>query len=192
MINLIIEIIAVISAILYLLLATKEDVKCWYAAIISSSLYFFIMYDAGLIMEAYLQVFYIIMALYGLLQWKKLIQINSNNRIQTWSNIQHFITISSVIILAILTGFILTKYTNAALPFLDAFTSLGAIVTTYMVAKKILENWIYWFVIDAISIYLFLSRGLYLTSILFLVYLIIICFGYIAWRKKYLEFNERH
>jgi len=192
MINLIIEIIAVISAILYLLLATKEDVKCWYAAIISSSLYFFIMYDAGLIMEAYLQVFYIIMALYGLLQWTKLIQSNSTNRIQTWSNIQHFITISSVIILAILTGFILTKYTNAALPFLDAFTSWGAIVTTYMVAKKILENWIYWFVIDAISIYLFLSRGLYLTSILFLVYLIIICFGYIAWRKKYLEFNERH
>ena len=192
MINLIIEIIAVISAILYLLLAAKEDVKCWYAAIISSLLYFFIMYDAGLIMEAYLQIFYIIMALYGLLQWKKLIQINLNNRIRTWSNIQHSITISSVIILAILTGFILTKYTNAALPFLDAFTSWGAIVTTYMVAKKILENWIYWFVIDVISIYLFLSRGLYLTSILFLVYLIIICFGYIAWRKKYIEFNERH
>ena len=192
MMNLIIEIIAVISAILYLLLAAKEDVKCWYAAIISSLLYFFIMYDAGLIMEAYLQVFYIIMALYGLLQWTKLIQINSNNRIRTWSNIQHSITISSVIILAILTGFILTKYTNAALPFLDAFTSWGAIVTTYMVAKKILENWIYWFVIDAISIYLFLSRELYLTSILFFVYLIIICFGYIAWRKRYLEFNERH
>ena len=192
MINLIIEIIAVISAILYLLLAAKEDVKCWYAAIISSLLYFFIMYDAGLIMEAYLQIFYIIMALYGLLQWTKLIQINSNNTIRTWSNIEHFITISSVIILAIITGFILTKYTNAAMPFLDAFTSWGAIVTTYMVAKKILENWIYWFVIDAISIYLFLSRGLYLTSILFFVYLIIICFGYIAWRKKYLEFNEQN
>ena len=192
MMNLIIEIIAVISAILYLLLAAKEDIKCWYAAIISSLLYFFIMYDAGLIMEAYLQVFYIIMALYGLLQWTKLIQINSNNTIRTWSNIQHFITISSVIILAIITGFILTKYTNAAMPFLDAFTSWGAIVTTYMVAKKILENWIYWFVIDAISIYLFLSRELYLTSILFFVYLIIICFGYIAWRKRYLEFNERH
>ena len=192
MINLIIEIIAVISAILYLLLAAKEDVKCWYAAIISSLLYFFIMYDAGLIMEAYLQIFYIIMALQGLLQWTKLIQINSNNTIRTWSNIEHFITISSVIILAIITGFILTKYTNAAMPFLDAFTSWGAIVTTYMVAKKILENWIYWFVIDAISIYLFLSRELYLTSILFFVYLIIICFGYIAWRKKYLETNERH
>ena len=192
MINLIIEIIAVISAILYLLLAAKEDIKCWYAVIISSSLYFYIMYDAGLIMEAYLQIFYIVMALYGWFKWTKSIQINSNNRIRTWSNMKHFITITSVVILAVITGFILTKYTNAALPFLDAFTSWGAIITTYMVAQKILENWIYWFVIDAISIYLFLSRGLYLTSILFLVYLIIICFGYIAWRKNYLESNERH
>ena len=190
MINLIIEIIAVISAILYLLLAAKEDVKCWYAAIISSLLYFFIMYDAGLIMEAYLQVFYIIMALYGLLQWKKLIQINSNNRIRTWSNIKHFITISSVIILATITGIILKKYSNAELPFLDAFTSWGAIITTYMVAQKILENWIYWFVIDSISIYIFISRELYLTSMLFFFYLIIICFGYVSWRKKYLDSYE--
>tara|TARA_Y100000768_G_scaffold307222_1_gene241261 strand:- start:209 stop:784 length:576 start_codon:yes stop_codon:yes gene_type:complete len=187
MINLIIEIIAVISAILYLLLAAKEDVKCWYAVIISSSLYFYIMYDAGLIMEAYLQIFYILMALYGWFKWTKSIQINSNNRIRTLSNIKHFITITSVVILAVITGFILKKYTNAALPFLDAFTSWGAIITTYMVAQKILENWIYWFVIDSISIYIFLSRELYLTALLFFIYLIIICFGYASWRKKYFD-----
>ena len=187
MINLIIEIIAVISAILYLLLAAKENVKCWYAVIISSSLYFYIMYDAGLIMEAYLQIFYIVMALYGWFKWTKSIQINSNNRIRTWSNMKHFITITSVVVLALITGFILKKYTNAALPFLDAFTSWGAIITTYMVAQKILENWIYWFVIDSISIYIFLSRELYLTSLLFFIYLIIICFGYASWRKKYFD-----
>ena len=187
MINLIIEIIAVVSAILYLLLAAKEDVKCWYAVIISSSLYFYIMYDAGLIMEAYLQIFYIVMALYGWFKWTKSIQINSNNRIRTLSNIKHFITITSVVILAVITGFILKKYTNAALPFLDAFTSWGAIITTYMVAQKILENWIYWFVIDSISVYIFLSRELYLTSLLFFIYLIIICFGYASWRKKYFD-----
>ena len=187
MINLIIEIIAVISAILYLLLAAREDVKCWYAVIISSSLYFYIMYDAGLIMEAYLQIFYIAIALYGWLKWTKSIQINSNNRIRTWSNMKHFITITSVVILAVITGFILKKYTNAALPFLDAFTSWGAIITTYMVAQKILENWIYWFVIDSISIYIFLSRELYLTALLFFIYLIIICFGYASWRKKYFD-----
>ena len=74
--------------------------------------------------------------------------------------------------------------TDAALPFLDAFVTWGAVIATYMVAKKLIENWIYWFVIDSISIYLFISRELYLTALLFFVYLIIIIFGYISWKKK--------
>jgi len=85
--------------------------------------------------------------------------------------------------LAIITGLLLEKFTNAALPFLDGLTTWGAIITTYMVAKRLLENWIYWFVIDMISIYLFLSRGLFLTAILFCIYLVIIFFGYRSWIK---------
>jgi nicotinamide mononucleotide transporter len=77
----------------------------------------------------------------------------------------------------------LEKYTEAALPFMDALTTWGAIITTYMVAKKILENWIYWFVIDSISIYIFLSRDLYLTSFLFFTYLFIIVLGYKSWDR---------
>jgi nicotinamide mononucleotide transporter len=90
---------------------------------------------------------------------------------------------------AYISGSLLNIYTKAALPFIDAFTTWGAIVATYMVAKKLLENWIYWFVIDSISILLFLSRELYLTSILFFVYLIIIYFGYRSWTKIKNEMN---
>ena len=69
--------------------------------------------------------------------------------------------------------------TDAALPFFDALTTWGAVVATYMVAKKLIENWIYWFVIDFISVFLFLSRDLFLTALLFVGYLVIIIFGYI-------------
>jgi len=69
------------------------------------------------------------------------------------------------------------------LPFMGALTTWGAIITTYMVAKKVLENWIYWFVIDSISIYIFLSRDLYLTSFLFFTYLFIIVIGYKSWDR---------
>ena len=99
------------------------------------------------------------------------------SRIKKWKEIKHVYVISLVLILAIISGKVLEKYTNAVFPFLDAFTTFGAIITTYMVAKKIIENWIYWFVIDSISIYLFFSRELYLTSLLFFIYLIIIIFG---------------
>ena len=105
-------------------------------------------------------------------------------KITSWKKRYHVYAIIIVTLLAIISGFLLEKYTQAALPFLDAFTTWGAIIATYMVAKKIIENWIYWFVIDSISIYLFISRELYLTSLLFFIYLIIIIFGYRSWRKK--------
>ena len=187
MLNLSLEIIAVITAILYLVLAAKEDVKCWYAAIISSSLYFYIMLNAGLLMEAILQVFYVGMAIYGWKQWNKLSDEQYKIRIKKWNKINHLFAVGIVLILAIISKEILEEYTNAAFPFLDALTTFGAIITTYMVAKKIIENWIYWFVIDSISIYLFYSRELYLTSILFFIYLIIIIFGYKSWNKKLKE-----
>ena len=76
------------------------------------------------------------------------------------------------------------------MPFIDALTTWGAVVTTYMVAKKLLENWIYWFVIDSISIYLFVSRELYFTAFLFLVYLFIIVIGYRSWREIESTANE--
>ena len=178
------EIFAVCSAILYLILAANEDVRCWYAALFSSLLYMYIMYTAGLMMESFLQIFYIFMAIYGWYIWSSKINVKQQLKIRSWKMQYHLYTITIVILLAIFSGFLLEKYTQAALPFLDAFTTWGAIITTYMVAKKIIENWIYWFVIDSISIYLFISRELYLTSLLFFIYLIIIIFGYRSWMKK--------
>jgi nicotinamide mononucleotide transporter len=177
------EIAAVVFAIIYLLLAVKQDVKCWFAAIISSILYFFIMYDAGLYMEAYLQIFYIMMAFYGLQQWRSVDTDAPQFIVRTWDKRTHIKIITLIVIMTLISGFLLEKYTNAILPFIDGLTTWGAIVATYMVAKRLLENWIYWFVIDFISIFLFMSRGLFLTSGLFFIYLVIIYFGYMSWVK---------
>ena len=178
-----IEFLAVVSAIVYLLLAVRQDIRCWFAAILSSFLYFFIMFSAGLYMEAGLQIFYILMAVYGWSQWREESAANIKLSVKTWKPINHLFSISLILLLAYASGLILEKFTNAVFPFIDALTTWGAIVATYMVAKKLLENWIYWFVIDSISIFLFMSRGLVLTSILFFIYLIIIYFGYKSWAR---------
>ena len=177
------EITAVIFAILYLILAVKQNILCWTAGIISSVLYFFIMQKAGLYMEAYLQVFYVVMGIYGWSQWSASNASNPSFIVNTWSKYQHMIAISIILALSLLSGSLLERYTDAALPFLDALVSWGAVVATYMVAKKLLENWIYWFVIDATSIFLFIERGLWLSAVLFATYLVIIFFGYQSWNK---------
>ena len=184
-----IEITAVILAILYLVLAVKQNILCWVAGIMSSVLYFFIMQSAGLYMEAYLQVFYVVMGFYGFSQWRAGDTNNTIFVVNTWSKYQHLTAISIILALSFLSGFLLERFTDAVLPFLDALVTWGAVVATYMVAKKLLENWIYWFVIDATSIYLFISRDLWLTAILFMMYIIIIYFGYQSWSKIKNELN---
>ena len=187
-----IEPAAVILAIAYLLLAVKQNISCWFAAFFSSLLYFFVMYSAGLYMEAGLQIFYCIMTVYGWTQWRVSLPNNTKFLVKTWNRNQHIKAISLIILLALTSGWALEKFTNAALPFIDSLTTWGAIVTTYMVAKRLLENWIYWFVIDTISVFLFYSRGLFLTSILFFVYLIIIYFGYKSWTEMKDEIDAKN
>ena len=186
----IIEGVGAALAIAYLLLALKQNKLCWFAWIASSILYLYVMYQAGLYMESLLQVFYLCMGFYGLSQWTKTINNNQNTYVDLWSIGNHIFAVSLVIVLSFLSGILLSNFSNAALPFIDAFTTWGAIVASYMVAKKILENWIYWFVIDFISVFIFASRGLYFTSALFVTYLVIIYFGYKSWSKIRLNQNE--
>ena len=180
---------AVILAVLYLLLAVRQHILCWLCWIISSCLYLYVMYEAGLYMESMLQIFYIIMGFYGWSQWNRSGDQGSF-QVNRWSPLNHLIAIAVVLMLTFASGQVLELYTEAAMPFIDALTTWGAVVTTYMVAKKLLENWIYWFVIDSISIYLFVSRELYFTAFLFLVYLFIIVIGYRSWREMETAANE--
>jgi nicotinamide mononucleotide transporter len=184
-----IEIIAVILAIFYLVLAVRQNIICWVCGIISSVLYFFIMHSAGLYMEAYLQIFYVFMGFYGWSQWKIGTRDTSNFEVNTWNKSQHFFAASMILILSIFSAALLRLFTDATLPFLDALVAWGAVVATYMVAKKLLENWIYWLVIDSVSIFLFISRDLFPTAFLFGIYIIIIIYGYRLWSKKFQENN---
>ena len=81
-------------------------------------------------------------------------------------------------------GFYFATYTDTQMPMVDSFTTVFSLFATYMVTKKVLENWLYWIVIDAVSIYLYFSRDLHLTSLLFMAYTIIAIFGYFAWLKQ--------
>jgi nicotinamide mononucleotide transporter len=184
-----IEIIAVILAIFYLVLAVRQNIICWVCGIISSVLYFFIMRSAGLYMEAYLQIFYVFMGFYGWSQWEIGTRDTSNFEVNTWNKSQHFFAASMILILSIFSAALLRLFTDATLPFLDALVAWGAVVATYMVAKKLLENWIYWLVIDSVSIFLFISRDLFPTAFLFGIYIIIIIYGYRLWSKKFQENN---
>jgi nicotinamide mononucleotide transporter len=180
------EMAAVALGIAYLLLALRESLWCWYAAFASTAIFLFIFWDVNLFMESALQVYYLGMAVYGWWQWQRTPAGESGKlTISRWSVRQHVAAAAAIILISIMSGTLLTAYTSAALPFLDSFTTWGSVLTTWMVTRKILENWLYWLLIDAVSIVLYLDRGLYLTALLFAVYLVIAVFGFRTWLKHY-------
>ncbi|HIG59815.1 MAG TPA: nicotinamide riboside transporter PnuC [Gammaproteobacteria bacterium] len=175
----VIELIAVILAISYLLLAVKQQIWCWPAAFLSSLIYLYVFFEVQLYMESMLQVYYAGMAVYGWQQWQK--KENDQTRpIRTWPLRQHLISLVLILAGTYIAGRLLVQ-TDARLPYIDAFTTVASVLTTYMVTQKILENWIYWLVIDLVSIFLYLDRALYFTALLFCIYIVIIGFGWLQW-----------
>ncbi len=182
-----IETTGVVLAVLYLLLAMRQNIWCWAAAFVSTSIYLYVFYGARLYMESALQVFYLGMAVYGWYQWRHGPGPDQTLRVTRWRPASHVVAIAGVLIAALVSGRLLSEFSTAALPYLDSFTTWGAVVATFMVARKVLENWLYWFVIDSVSIYLYVNRELYLTALLFAGYLVLIVIGYLSWRKDMQE-----
>ena len=179
------EAVGVVLAVAYLVLAVRQNILCWAAALMSSLIYMVVFYSALLYMESALQIYYAAMAVYGWYQWRYAGDDGAGVRIHTWTFTRHVQVIAGIAVTAVLAGWIMSK-TDAAFPYADALTTVAAIVTTFMVARKVLENWVYWFVIDSISVYLYVARELYLTALLFVFYLVLIVIGYRRWRRDYL------
>ena len=180
-----IELTAVLFALAYLTLVVKENILCWYAALISTILFLVIFWRVQLYMESVLQIYYLAMAVYGWFQWSRGGGQRNGVTITTWSLKTHVLAVLGILLATLASGMLLIKFSNAYFPFLDSFTTWASIVTTFMVAKKILENWIYWFVIDGISIFIYFERELYFTAFLFAIYLVIVLIGFLSWLKEY-------
>ena len=176
-----ITVCAASSGILYIILATKENVWCWLAAAISVSLYMYINYDLGYYLQSTLQIFYLFMAIYGYVMWNKL----DPERIKEWSAKKHLFIIFIGSIITFIIGFILTEYVESSeQPLIDSLTTVFSVFACYMMAKKVLGNWLYWIVIDSLIIYLYYIQGEFILALQFLVYIIIAIFGYFSWIQR--------
>jgi nicotinamide mononucleotide transporter len=178
------EWLAVVSSLLYVILITYKVLAAWIFAALSSVLYIYLCYSNRLYLESILQVFYFGMAIYGWFMWTSDDDTKDVTVIQ-WPLKYHIYNVLISGALMLLFGYIFDQYSNQANPYLDAFTTIFSLMATFMVAKKVLENWIYWIIIDAFSVYLFASRGLYMTSVLFILYTLIAIFGYFSWKKQF-------
>lgn len=178
-----IELVAAALAVAYLLLAIGQYLSCWLAAFISSALYVWVFFNAHLYMESVLNVFYAAMAVYGFWQWQH------GNRggaliVNRWPIGRHALAASGIVAMSFVSYFFLRRYTPAAWPFVDSMVAWSSVFATFLVARKVYENWHWWLLIDSVSVYLSYTRHLYATMLLFGLYLILIVIGMREWRRS--------
>ena len=180
------EYTAVAFSLAYVLLAIKQSLWCWPAAFISTAIYTILFWQGALVLESALNFYYLIMAVYGWWQWiGGNLSHKKEKAIESWTERRHAKWIACALTCALILGYITDNYTNAKLPYLDSFTTVFAVMTTYLVTQKVLENWLYWIVIDIASIYMYWQLGYFPSVALFVLYTGFAVAGYFRWRDLF-------
>lgn len=197
--DLYIEILGTIVGIIYLWLEYKANIYLWLVSIIMPAIYLYVFYIAGLYADFAINIYYLLIAIYGWLAWRygfKLFSIKKEKsggemlKISSLPKKLWLRLLAIYIILQISITWILVTYTNSDVPWLDSFTTSVSIIAMWLLARKYLEQWLIWIVVDIVSVGLYLYKELYYTSALYLFYAIIAIFGYLKW-KSIMYSNEK-
>lgn len=175
-----------LTAIVYVVLAARENNWCWAWGIVSCSLWAyadFVKYD--LWVDGILQLFYVVMGIWGLYAWKFGGNKKQELSITRMSFSEHLKVIGGGAVLTLFFGYVFSKYTPTALPYEDSFITAFSILATFLTVQKKLENWIYWTITDALAIFLFMARGAVFFSVVMLIYTAIAINGYIIWKRNF-------
>lgn len=183
------EIIGTFVGLVYLWLEYHASIYLWVASVVMPIVYTFIFFDAGLYADMGIQIYYVLASIYGFICWKWTITRKNNKNSEEKLKITHaprrLITPMSVISIAltIVIAYILIAFTDSNVPWWDSFTTSLSIVAMWMMARKYIEQWWAWLVVDVVSAGIYLYKELYFTAGLYAFYAVIAYFGYKKWKE---------
>ena len=185
-----VEVLGVITGLVYLYFSVRQIIWLWPFGIISSALFILIFFNSKFYADMGLQVYYLGVSIYGWIYWSRgavgrdersTLPVRRINRQQA--------LVLSVIGILLLLGivYILKQFTDSDVPWGDGFTTAGSIVATWMLARKILEHWMVWVIVDIVAAGLYFYKGLYPSFLLYLVFTIIAVVRFFQWKRSISE-----
>jgi nicotinamide mononucleotide transporter len=179
------ELFAAFLGMGYIIFAAREIKWCWPLAFVSTLIYTLLFWEGQLPMQALLNFYYMGMAIYGYILWQKQGQQEDKLSISSWSINKHLIFLAVGTVLSIISAYYLEITNTSQSPYLDAGITIFSVMNTWLMAKKVLQNWLYWIVIDACAVVLYAQSGYYATVILFSIYTVLAFLGFLSWLKLY-------
>jgi nicotinamide mononucleotide transporter len=178
------EIVAAIFGVISVFLSVRQNIWSWPTAIVNVGMYIFVFFRSKLYADTGLQVVYVVLNFYGWYQWL----YGGKNRTElpvsrTPARLGAFLVVIGAVSTAIMGTFL--GHTADALPFMDALTTSTSLVAQWMMTRKLLENWIIWVAVDVVYIGMYIYKDLYVTSLLYAVFLVLSVMGYREWKKSF-------
>ena len=183
------EIIGTIIGLIYLWLEYHASIYLWVASIVMPIVYIFIFYDAGLYADMGINIYYVLASIYGFVCWRWAIGLKRKESPTEELKISHtpikFITPLSIIsiVLTFALAYILISFTDSNVPWWDSATTSLSIVAMWLMARKYIEQWWVWLVVDVVSAGVYIYKDLYFTAGLYALYAVIAYFGYKKWKE---------
>lgn len=178
------EFVAVIFGIASVMLSRLENIWVYPTGIINTTIYIYLCFLGGLYAEAGVNFYYTVMSVIGWVLWSRknegqvILQISRSNT-KEWRNALIFFTLCWAVLF-----FILKKFTDSTVPLADGFASAAAYTAMWLMARKKLENWIWWGITNVASIPLYFLKGYVFTSFQYVVFLVLSVLGYLEWRRR--------
>jgi nicotinamide mononucleotide transporter len=178
------EITAVVFGLLSVMYTIRQNVWCWPTGLVNVILYVVIFYQATLYSDVVLQIIYIPLQIYGWFHWRSDFGETDLPIIRLTAFAACIWAAIAALLIAI-DGYIMHRYFNAALPWWDAAIAVLSLIAQYLLARKVLENWLIWIAVDILALGVYTAKGLYLTTGLYGVYLLLATLGLIAWTRSH-------
>ena len=180
-----IEITGAILSLIYLYLSINQKVSLWFFGIVSSVFYIVVFFQSKLYADMSLQFYYVVISVYGWINWKHGKSGDKEELPTTKASGTLLIKISIATgLIYLVYYFILAKFTDSTIPKVDSLVGALSIIGTWMLARKVLENWIVWIVVDGLCVGLYIYKELYPTTVLFAIYTAMSVIGYRQWKKS--------
>ena len=179
-----IEVIGVITGLLCVWLAAINNIWNWPIAIISVGIYIYIFFFAHLYADMGLQVYFLVMNIYGWYYWAKKPADETKIPIVLIGRKELIWSILAIIVFTVILGTGL-KYTPASYPYLDSFCTACSLVAQVWLARKVLENWLIWLFVDIVYVGVYILKDLDLTALMYAIYVGLALYGYLDWKKEY-------
>ncbi|WP_152052917.1 nicotinamide riboside transporter PnuC [Tautonia marina] len=179
-----IEAVAVVFGLLSVGFTIRQSIWCWPTGLIQVFLYLLIFYEVKLYSDLILHVIYVMLQGYGWYHW---LHGGTDSGRLAVSRLSHYGLVGWIVVVIAGTGvwgFVMASYTDASLPFWDAFTTVASLVAQWLMTRKRLESWLVWIAVDVVAIGVYLSKALVLTSVLYAVFLVMAVMGLLAWKNS--------